>query len=140
MRTVFEYFWSDWRIGLVFAVGLAAGTGLISAWLTPRGPVTTPQALTSMSVALLIGVAAGLVMGSRWSTLITSTVFVVVFEFRIVRHLYFQTLKELGALFCKVRGRELLIIIEFFLYLLEIHGIAPSGLSPNVVTLDSYHF
>ena len=81
MRTVFEYFWSDWRIGLVFAVGLAAGTGLISAWLTPRGPVTTPQALTSVAVALLIGVAAGMIMGNRWSILITSTVFVAVFEF-----------------------------------------------------------
>jgi proline iminopeptidase len=80
MRTVFEFFWSDWRIGLVVAAVLAAGTGLTSALLIPRGPVTTPQALTSMVAALLIGVAAGLVMGSRWSMLVTPAVSVVVFE------------------------------------------------------------
>lgn len=80
MRTILEYFWSDWRIGLAVAVGLAAGAGLISAWLTPRGPVTTSQALVSIAAALLVGVAAGLVMGSHWSMLVTPAVFVVVFE------------------------------------------------------------
>ena len=40
--------WSDWRIGLLSAVSLAAGAGLISAWLTPRGPITPAQALVSM--------------------------------------------------------------------------------------------
>ncbi|MBM3187456.1 MAG: alpha/beta hydrolase [Chloroflexi bacterium] len=80
MRTVLEYFWSDWRIGPAVAVGMAAGAGLISAWLTPRGPITTFQALVSMAAALVIGVAVGLVMGSRWSMLVTPAVFVVVFE------------------------------------------------------------
>ena len=80
MRTVLESYWSDWRIGLAVVVGVAAGTGLISAWLTPRGPVTTPQALALMAAALVIGVVAGLVMGSRWSMLVTPAVFVVVFE------------------------------------------------------------
>lgn len=80
MHSMLEYFWSDWKIGLVVAVGMAAGAGLISAWLTPRGPVTTAQALTSMATALVIGVVAGLVMGSRWSMLVTPAVFVVVFE------------------------------------------------------------
>jgi len=80
MRTVLEYFWSDWRIGPAVAVGVATGAGLISAWLTPRGPVTTAQALASMAAALVIGVAAGLVMGSRWSLLVTPVVFAVVFE------------------------------------------------------------
>ena len=80
MRTVLESFWSDWQIGLAVVAGVAAGAGLISAWLTPRGPVTTPQALASMAAALVIGVVAGLVMGSRWSMLVTPAVFVVVFE------------------------------------------------------------
>ncbi|MGD9029406.1 MAG: alpha/beta hydrolase, partial [Anaerolineae bacterium] len=53
---------------------------LIGAWLTPRGPVTTPQALVSMIAALVIGVGTGLVMGSRWSILVTPAVFVGVFE------------------------------------------------------------
>jgi hypothetical protein len=80
MRTLLEQFWSDWRIGLAVAALLAAVAGLISAWLTPRGPVTTPQALTSMLTALLVGLGAGLVMGSRWSMLVTPAVFVGVFE------------------------------------------------------------
>ena len=79
-RPVLESTWTDWRVGLAVAAVLAAGAGLISAWLTPRGPVTTPQALASMAAALLVGVAAGLVTGSRWSMLVTPAVFVVAFE------------------------------------------------------------
>lgn len=54
MRTVLKFFWSDWRIGLGVVLGIAAGAGLISAWLIPRGPVTTPQAQTSMAAAFLL--------------------------------------------------------------------------------------
>ena len=59
---------------------LAAGFGLISAWLTPRGPITTGEALITMAMAVLIGLGAGLVTGNRWSMLATPVVFVVVFE------------------------------------------------------------
>ena len=79
MRKVLEYV-SEWQIRLAAVVGGAVVAGLISAWLTPRGPVTAPEALVSMATALVIGVAAGLVMGSRWSILVTPVVFVVVFE------------------------------------------------------------
>jgi len=80
MRTLFEYFWSDLRLGLAGAAVLAVGAGLISAWLTPRGPVTMHQALVSMAAAFLICASAGFLMGSRWSMLFTPVVFVVVFE------------------------------------------------------------
>ena len=80
MNTELESWWLDWRIGLAIAVGLAASAGLISAWLAPRGPVTTTQALVSMAAALVLGVVSGLVMGSRWSMLVTPAVFVVAFE------------------------------------------------------------
>lgn len=80
MRTMLDYFRSDRKIGLVVVVGVAAGVGVISAWLTPRGPVTTAQALTLMAAALATGGVAGLLMGSRWSMLVTPTVFVLVFE------------------------------------------------------------
>ena len=72
--------WSDWRIGLLSVIGLAAGAGLISAWLTPRGPVATPEALVSMAMAVALGVAAGLVLGSRWSILLAPVVFMIVYE------------------------------------------------------------
>ena len=80
MRKVLKFFWSDWRIGLAVVVVLAACAGLISALLIPRGPVTTPQALTSMAAALLVGVAAGLFTGRRWSMLVTPAVYVILFE------------------------------------------------------------
>ena len=80
MRTILNYSWSDWKVALTAAVILAAAAGLISAWLTPRGPTTTPQALATMAAALLIGAAAGVVTGSRWSMLITPVVFAAVFE------------------------------------------------------------
>jgi len=79
-RAVLDLLWSDWRVGLLTALALAAGLGLISAWLTPRGPITTGEALTSMGSALVIGLGAGLVMGNRWSILVTPVVFASVFE------------------------------------------------------------
>jgi proline iminopeptidase len=75
-----EWLWSDWRVGLVVAVLLAAGFGLVSAWVTPRGPITTTEALTAMAVALVVGIGAGLVMGNRWSMLTAPVAFAVVFE------------------------------------------------------------
>ena len=80
MPAVLEYLWSEWGIGLAVAAGVAAGAGLISAWLTPRGPVTTPEALVSMAAALLVGVVAGLALGSRWGMLAAPVMFVVAFE------------------------------------------------------------
>jgi len=79
-RAVLELLWSNWRWGVLAAFALAAGFGLISAWLTPRGPITTSEALISMGAALVIGVGAGLVLANRWSILVTPVVFAVVFE------------------------------------------------------------
>ena len=80
MQKFFEVFWSHRWFGLLGAAGLATIAGLASAWLTPRGPVTTAQALLSIVVALLVGMAAGFIMGSRWSMFIVPGVFILVFE------------------------------------------------------------
>ena len=80
MRKMLEVCWSDWPVGLAVAAGVAIGAALLSAWLTPRGPITTSQALGSMAVALVIGLLAGLVMGNRWSMLVTPVIFVLAFE------------------------------------------------------------
>jgi pimeloyl-ACP methyl ester carboxylesterase len=80
MHTLFQSIWTDWRNGLAIAALLSAAAGLISAWLTPRGPVNSFQALLSMAVALFIGTAAGFVMKSRWSILVTPLVFMIVYE------------------------------------------------------------
>ena len=68
-------------IGLGLAVALAGGAALISAWLTPRGPATTPEALVSMVAAIAVGVGGGLVMRSRWAMLVCPIVFLLVYEF-----------------------------------------------------------
>jgi pimeloyl-ACP methyl ester carboxylesterase len=80
VEAMLEFFWSDRRVSFAAVALLAAVAGLLGAWLTPRGPITTAEALTSLGAAVLVGLAAGLVMGSRWSILVTPVVFAVVFE------------------------------------------------------------
>ena len=77
---VIDLWWSDWRIGFGVAVVVAVAFALASGWLTPRGPITTSQALMSMAAALIVGGAAGLAMGNRWSILVAPVVFALVFE------------------------------------------------------------
>jgi proline iminopeptidase len=79
-RLVLRSLWSDPRVGFIVAVGLAAAVALFAAWLTPRGPITAPQALGSIAVALVVGIGAGLVTGSRWTMLLTPMAFMAVFE------------------------------------------------------------
>lgn len=80
MRNFLSTSWSDIRIGSVLTVILAVAAGLLSAILAPRGPVTTSQALWSLALALAVGLAAGLVTGSRWSILVAPLTFIAAFE------------------------------------------------------------
>jgi hypothetical protein len=68
------------RIGLIITIALASTYGALSGFLTPRGPITTAEALVSMVAALAVGIGAGLVMASRWSMVVTPATFLVVFE------------------------------------------------------------
>jgi pimeloyl-ACP methyl ester carboxylesterase len=72
--------WADWRVGLATAAAMATVAALLSVWLTPRGPITTPEALMTLALAFAVGVAAGLAVGGRWSILVTPAVFIVIFE------------------------------------------------------------
>lgn len=62
------------------AVGLVALAAALAGWLMPRGPVTTPQALISLIVAVAVGFGAGRLMRTRWAVLLAPTVFMAVFE------------------------------------------------------------
>ena len=62
------------------AIGVAVGSGLVVAWLAPRGPVTAAQALGLMALGLLTGAVAGCLSRSRWSMLLTPVAQVVAFE------------------------------------------------------------
>jgi proline iminopeptidase len=66
--------------GPAVGAALAAGWGLLSGWMMPRGPLTTGEALATMTVSLVIGIAAGASMRTRWAMLVAPVVSVVVFE------------------------------------------------------------
>jgi pimeloyl-ACP methyl ester carboxylesterase len=70
----------DRLLGVGLAVGVAVAWGLLAGWWTPRGPLTTGQALASLGIGLAVGAAAGVLTRSRWSMLLAPTVFVAVFE------------------------------------------------------------
>ncbi len=80
LRAGLEPIWRDRLIGTGGAVVAVAVWALIAAWWMPRGPLTTGQALWSILLSLVVGVAAGLVMRSRWAMLVAPVVFAVVFE------------------------------------------------------------
>lgn len=62
------------------AAAIAAAAGALGGWLTPRGAVTTGEALVTVAAALAVGGAAGLLTRSRWSMLAAPATFMVVFE------------------------------------------------------------
>jgi pimeloyl-ACP methyl ester carboxylesterase len=72
--------WTERWIGAATAVSIAALSGLLVARAMPRGPITTTQALLLMAIGLLVGVAAGFVLRSRWAMLLAPAVQVVAFE------------------------------------------------------------
>jgi pimeloyl-ACP methyl ester carboxylesterase len=59
---------------------VAAGWGVLAGWWTPRGPITTLQALTAIGVSLAVGALAGWWLRSRWAMLLTPVIFIAVFE------------------------------------------------------------
>lgn len=71
---------ADARLRWAVALGLPAAYGVLAGLWTPRGPLTTVEALAAMVLGLSVGVGAGLVLRSRWAMLVAPVVFVVVFE------------------------------------------------------------
>lgn len=57
---------------LAFALG--------SAYVTPRGPVTTTQALVTMLVAVAVGLIVGAATGRRWAIVLAPVAFAAIFE------------------------------------------------------------
>lgn len=65
---------------LALATGIALVAGVVAAWLTPRGPVTTVQALGWIVAGLGTGIAVTFVARSRWAILIAAIAFTLAFE------------------------------------------------------------
>jgi proline iminopeptidase len=70
---------SRWA-GIAAPVVVAAAWGLLAGWWTPRGPITSFQAVTAIAVSLAVGAFGGWWMRSRWAMLLTPVVFAAVFE------------------------------------------------------------
>jgi proline iminopeptidase len=67
-------------IGVTVAVVTSGVFGLAAGWWTPRGPVTTSEALTTIGLSLLVGAVAGVGMRSRWALLLAPVTFAALFE------------------------------------------------------------
>ncbi len=70
----------DRRAGIAATVIVAGGWGLLAGWWTPRGPITTLDALTAIVTSLAVGALGGWLMRSRWAMLLTPVLFAAVFE------------------------------------------------------------
>ena len=69
------------RLGpLAATMAVAGGWGVLAGWWTPRGPITTVQALTAIAVSLAVGALGGWWTRNRWAMLVTPVIFAAVFE------------------------------------------------------------
>ena len=62
------------------AVAAGAGAGLTLGFVMPRGPMTSAQSLTALTVALGAGVFAGWISRTRWSALFAPLALAAAFE------------------------------------------------------------
>lgn len=62
------------------AAAAPAGLGVVLGLAMPRGPLTTAQSLTALTMACAIGLAAGWLLRSRWAALVAPATFAAAFE------------------------------------------------------------
>jgi pimeloyl-ACP methyl ester carboxylesterase len=75
-----DVLWNHRWLGALAVAGLAAVTALVSSLPMPRGPVTGGQGVAVIAVSLMIGLAAGYLMRSRWAVLIAPLAYIVAYE------------------------------------------------------------
>lgn len=80
VRRWLEPLWRDRRLGFAAAASLAGAWGLIAGLWTPRGPLTSGEAIWSIVLGVIVGAVAGLATRSRWAMAIAPITFAVVFE------------------------------------------------------------
>ncbi|MEV6300421.1 alpha/beta hydrolase [Actinoplanes sp. NPDC051861] len=68
------------RIRWAAAMIIAAGWGALSAWWTPRGPLTNVEAIWSIVISAAVGVGAGLATRSRWAIPLTPLMYATTLE------------------------------------------------------------
>jgi proline iminopeptidase len=80
LRRVLRLAWERPLVCAGLGAAVAAISGLVAGWWTPRGPITSGEVLATMAVSLLVGAVAGLLFRSRWAMLLAPVTFVGVFE------------------------------------------------------------
>jgi proline iminopeptidase len=68
------------RLAVAVALGIAVAAGILTSFVAPRGPTTAANALFVMAVGLLLGIAGGALVRSRWSLVALSVLYVVGIE------------------------------------------------------------
>jgi pimeloyl-ACP methyl ester carboxylesterase len=68
---------TDQAIATTAALAIAAAAGLLTAFVAPRGPTTTVQALLVMALGLLVGLIAGSFVRSRWVFVLVGLAYMV---------------------------------------------------------------
>ncbi len=68
--------WLRWSTAVV----VAATYGVLAGVWTPRGPLSTAEALAAIALGAATGAAVGLVLRSRWAIVLAPAVFITVFE------------------------------------------------------------
>ena len=71
---------ADQRLAWCLALLATVGYGLLAAWWTPRGPMSTLEGLSAIGLGLLVGCVAGLLLRTRWAMLVAPLTFATVFE------------------------------------------------------------
>ena len=72
--------WPPARLTRWGVLGVPVAYAALAGLWTPRGPLTTFQALAAMALGLVTGAVVGMVLRSRWAMVLAPLVFVVVFE------------------------------------------------------------
>lgn len=68
------------RTHVAAAFATVALWAALAGWLTPRGPLTSAEAIGSIVVSLAVGAAAGALLRSRWAVLLAPAAFATLFE------------------------------------------------------------
>jgi len=65
---------------MLAAAAAPAGLGLALGLAMPRGPLTSAQSLTALALAVVVGLASGWLLRSRWAALVAPVAFAAAFE------------------------------------------------------------
>ena len=68
------------RRGVYAVLAVPVAWGLVSAWVMPRGPVSTVESLVCLAAGVAIGLVCGRALRTRWAMLGAPLAFVVAYE------------------------------------------------------------